>query len=104
MRLHTTLQPLNHRGSSPCLYHLHKTFANYNENKKSSDEPPPYHHPYNVATVTKETKSWPPPNLPKTDDNAVLGWFLKEYNYIVFDVQASLHLPIFVTAIRVVCM
>ena len=42
----------------PPAYHLHKTFANYSENKKSSDDSPSYHLPsYDVAM--EETKCRP---------------------------------------------
>ena len=40
----------------PPAYHLHKTFANYSENKKPSDDPPPYRHPSYDAAM-EETKS-----------------------------------------------
>ena len=44
----------------PPAYHLHETFAIYSENKKPSDDPPPYHPPsYDVAT---EEAKYRPPN------------------------------------------
>ena len=47
----------------PPAYHLHETFVIYSENKRPSDDPPPYRHPsYDAAT--EETKC-EPPNTPQ---------------------------------------
>ena len=47
----------------PPAYHLHETFAIYSENKKPSDDPPPYHPPsYDVAT---EEAKYGFPNTPQ---------------------------------------
>ena len=46
----------------PPAYHLHETFAIYSENKKPSDDPPPYHPPYNAATEKTKCK---PLNTPQ---------------------------------------